>query len=161
MGCNILVRQSLQFGNPNENTHEIVTPDAAAYTAVILSHAKSNKSRQQAAAKRRTDGNAQHVRPDAIAITTCINAFVNVASKSSGNTRDRVPAQERAEALLLLMADLAKEEEDVISASDDAVKDENLNVDEYLELDEVFDDSFGDDDYCIPVAKTERQCNPL
>ena len=148
---NVTYDNPYNVANPKENTHQVVTPDAAAYTAVIRAHAKS-KSRQ-AADKAYAVLTEMHknVRPDAIAITTCINAFANVAGKSSGNTRDRVPARERAEAaegaeaLLLLMDDLAKEQEDLSSSSDDSVKNENLVADECHELDEELTDSYGDD----------------
>jgi len=137
--------------SPKDNTHQVITPDAAAYTAVIRAHANS-KSRD-AANKAYAVLTEMHnnVRPDAIAITTCINAFANVAGKSSGDTRDRVPAHERAEAaeraeaLLLLMGDLAKEEGNMSTSESYSVPEGDMGSDEYDEPEDDFGQSFADE----------------
>lgn len=109
---------------------QVVTPDRAAYTATIRAHAKSRARQSADKAYAVLTEMHQNVRPDAVAITTCINAFVDVAGRSSGRVEDRVPAHERAEAaasaeaLLMLMGDLAKEEETASTAETEVIVEE-------------------------------------
>lgn len=132
-----------------EEYKNIVTPDAAAYTAVIRAHAKSSLRESANRAYEVLTEMHNNVRPDAIAITTCINAFANVASRSSGNKRDRVSAQERAEAaqsaeaLLLMMVDLAKEAENTSTTVEEETDDDLDDFDEWDDLDASDDEQRG------------------
>ncbi len=137
--------------NPENNKVQIVTPDTAAYTATIRAHA--NCGSKDAAKKAYAVLTEMHeiVRPDAIAITTCINSFVNVASMSSGRIGGRVLAHEREEAaetaenLLQLMKDLAKDEANILASGDNSsVVEDEAEVDEYEKFNEEFAD-FEDD----------------
>lgn len=99
-----------------QNVKRIVLPDVAVYSAVICAHAKSRAYESANKAYALLIEMMNHLRPDATAFTATINAFANIAGKSSGKVRDRILARERlqaaerAEALLLLMEDLAKDE---------------------------------------------------
>ena len=104
--------------DPTQNVVQIVTPDARAYSAVIQAHVTSNAfqsaTKAYALLTEMMESGQEILRPDAIAVTNTMNAFANIASKSSGKTQERVLAKHRAgaaesaEALLMVLEDLAK-----------------------------------------------------
>ena len=148
-----------------QNVKRIVLPDLAVYSAVIRAHAKSGAYESANKAYALLTEMTNHVRPDAIAVTATINAFAHIAGKSSGKVRDRILARERAQAaeraesLLMLMEEIAKDESLTASCGgrDETMKEESqmggeLDMDRALEAKEgitspVEEDLEDDTDY--------------